>query len=145
MQRLSHNDLEVLDRALLSLRRFFAAPQVVDDHGHPVELSTLLVLSAVAGEGATVRQIAERLDVAHSTASRFITRAEQAGVVARQASTVDARATTVIMTEDGRALDRRATTYRLQRLARLTQDWSTDELSDFAAATERFARGAVAD
>jgi DNA-binding MarR family transcriptional regulator len=139
------NDLEVLDRALLRLRRFFAAPQVVDDQGRPVELSTMLVLSAVAGEGATVREIATRLDVAHSTASRFVTRAEQAGVVARQASTTDARATTVVITEDGRALDRRATTYRLQRLARLTQDWSVDELSDFAAATERFALRAVAD
>ena len=89
----------MLDQALLSLRRFFAAPHVVDDHGRPVELSTLLVLGAVGEGGATVREVATRLDVAHSTASRFVTRAEQAGVVERRLSTADARATTVSMTE----------------------------------------------
>lgn len=145
MSELHQTDLEVLDQALLRLRRFFAAPKMVDDRGRPVELSTLLVLSALTDEGTTVRDIANRLDVAHSTASRFITRAEEAGMVARQASSADARATAVIMTEDGRALDRRATRFRLQRLARLTQDWSIGELSDFAAATERFALRAVGD
>lgn len=132
-------ELQVLDRALLRLRRFFAAPAVVDDQGHPLELSTLLVLHAVGDTGATVRQVADELDVAHSTASRFVTRAELAGVVTRRASTVDARAIMVVLTKSGRELDRRATSFRLERLARLTQGWRPEELRDFAKATERFA------
>ena len=104
-----------------------------------MELSTLLVLGAVGQHGATVREVATRLDIAHSTASRFITRAQEAGMVEREASAADKRVTAVTMTDGGRALERRATSCRLDRLATLTHDWPAEDVRDFAAATERFA------
>lgn len=139
----SQTDLEILDQALLGLRHFFGAPGVLDDRGRRVELSTLLVLDAIGSVGASVREVAQRLGVAHSTASRLVKRAEEAGMVARGHSTLDARETVVAATEAGRQLGRRALAFRLGRLVELTQDWSPDEVATFAASLRRFARVAT--
>ena len=133
-------DLEILDQALLGLRRFFDTPGVLDDQGRRVELSTLLVLDAIGVDGASVREVAQRLDVAHSTASRLVKRAEEAGMVFRGNSTLDARETVVAATEAGRELGRRALGFRLGRLVELTRDWSPHELETFAASLRLFAR-----
>lgn len=130
-----------MDQALLRLRRFFDAPAVLDDAGPRVELSTLLVLEAVARCGAppSVRGIAEQLGVAHSTASRLVTRAERAGMVARATSPTDKRETVIASTEVGEGFRRRATAFRLQRLIDLTQTWTREERATFARLLERFA------
>ncbi|MCB7135912.1 MarR family winged helix-turn-helix transcriptional regulator [Cellulosimicrobium marinum] len=131
--------LDAVDRALLSLRRFLDTPRAVDDAGTRVELSTLLVLDAVGEAGATVRDVATRLAVAHSTASRLVTRAEQAGAVERTTSPADARETLAVATSHGRALRGRAVAFRHERLARLTTGWTPEELATFADLLTRFA------
>lgn len=130
-----------MDQALLRLRRFFDAPAILADTGPRVELSTLLVLEAVARSGTpvSVREIADQLDVAHSTASRLVTRAERAGMVARATSTTDRRETVIETTQVGHDLRRRATTYRLDRLMALTQAWTSEEKATFAHLLDRFA------
>lgn len=137
-------DLVALDRALLGLRRFLESPAALDDGGRRIELSTLLVLDAV-GEGvASVGEVAERLDVARSTASRLVVRAERAGMVVRSSSPVDARAVLVGPTAQGLALGHRAREFRLERLVTLTSDWDGSEVAALAAALQRFAESAAA-
>lgn len=130
-----------MDQALLRLRHFFDAPATLADTGPRVELSTLLVLEAVArcGTPASVRGIADQLDVAHSTASRLISRAERAGMVVRAPSTTDRRETVVETTQVGNDFRRRATAYRLDRLVALTQAWTREEQATFARLLDRFA------
>jgi len=137
----SPSDLDLMDQALLRLRHFFDAPAILTDTGIRVELSTLLVLEAVArcGRPVSVREIADQLDVAHSTASRLITRAETAGMVARTTSTTDRRETVIETTTVGHDFRRRATTYRLDRLTAMTTGWTPEERTTFALLLDRFA------
>lgn len=141
MTKISGPDLELIDQALLRLRRFFDAPAVLDDAGPRVELSTLLVLEAVARCAAppSVRGIAEQLGVAHSTASRLVTRAERAGMVVRASSETDKRETVIESTQVGQGFRRRATAFRRQRLVDLTQTWTGEERATFARLLDRFA------
>ncbi|WP_278236848.1 MarR family transcriptional regulator [Isoptericola sp. AK164] len=132
--------LVALDRALLDLRRFTAAPAVVDDDGRAIELSSLLVLDALRDEPASVRDLAARLDVAHSTASRFVTRSEQAGLVARTASPHDGRESWVEATEAGRTLTERAETYRIARLGAVVAGWDEQDVTDLSRLLTRFAQ-----
>ncbi|WP_165372900.1 MarR family winged helix-turn-helix transcriptional regulator [Pengzhenrongella frigida] len=136
----SASDLELMDQALLRLRHFFDAPAILTDTGTRVELSTLLVLEAVArsGSSASVREIADQLDVAHSTASRLVTRAENAGMIARATSTTDRRETVIETTAVGHDFRRRASAYRLDRLVALTSGWTQDERATFASFLDRF-------
>lgn len=137
-------DLERLDQALLRLRRFFETPTVVDDDGSPVELSTLLVLDAItsahgaATDNWTVRDVARRLEVAHSTASRFVARAEKAGAVTRAPSDTDRRETVVEATGAGRALAERAAYFRLTRLDGITDTWEPCDVATLAGLLTRF-------
>ena len=130
-----------MDQALLRLRRFFDAPAVLDDRGSRVELSTLLVLEAVArcGTPASIRGIADQLNVAHSTASRLVTRAEAAGMVERATSMTDRRETVIQSTPVGHDFRQEATTYRLDRLTALTTGWAHEERATFARLLDRFA------
>ncbi|PRZ08855.1 MarR family transcriptional regulator [Isoptericola sp. CG 20/1183] len=138
-------DLRMLDRALVGLRRFLTAPPVLDDQGRAVELSTLLVLNELPTEGQSVQQIATRLGVAHSTASRLVTRAEGAGMVTRTDSPDDARRRLVVPTAAGRGLRDRAAEFRLERLADIVDGWTPDEVHTLARSLHRFAQdqGAV--
>ncbi|MCL3862876.1 MarR family winged helix-turn-helix transcriptional regulator [Actinotalea sp. K2] len=138
-------DLHRLDQALLGLRRFFAAPPAVLDGNHPVELSTLLVLDAVVGVGggaATVRRVAEHLDVTASTASRLVERAAAVGAVVKVRGEHDARQVVLHPTPDGVALAERATAYRHARLEALLEGWSERDRHELARSLERFATAA---
>jgi DNA-binding MarR family transcriptional regulator len=136
-------ELERIDHALLGLRRFVQAPDVLHDDGSTkVELSTLLVLDAVGDDGASVGEVAARLRVAHSTASRLVVRAEEAEAVQRVPSAADARAILVVATDGGRQLRRRALEFRLARLAELTDGWTAQEVETFTDLLGRFSDAA---
>lgn len=134
-------DLETLDRALLRLRRFLQAPRSVRDGDRPVELSTLLVLDALdTGTGRpTIGDVARRLGVAHSTASRLVQRAVDAGMVTRETGGDDPRTASLAATPAGAALAARARTYRQGQLRRRLHGWTPDDVAAFARALERFA------
>ncbi|MBC8990817.1 MULTISPECIES: MarR family winged helix-turn-helix transcriptional regulator [Micromonospora] len=138
-------DLVAVDEALLRLRRFFRTPAALEHDNRSVDLSTLLVVTAIAAEPAgeaSVGQIATALEVAPSTASRLVGRAETCGVVVRLAGRVDARQSLVRLTPDGVALHERARTFRHARLRAATAGFTTEEKHQFARLLTRFAAGA---
>lgn len=136
-------DLVTLDRAMMNLRRFITAPRVVQDRGRSVDLSTLLVLDGLPISGESVRDIAERLDIAPSTASRFVTRAEHAGMVTRTPSGEDARQILVTPTRAGVTFTASAADYRLTHLACVVEDWDDDDVHTLAHVVDRFAADAA--
>ncbi len=127
-----------LDRALLKLRRFLTAPPTLSDQGRNVDLSTVLVLDGLPQQGQSVRDIALRLNVAHSTASRFVTRAEKSDMVRRSPSTEDGRKIVVIPTPTGRTLPARAAEYRLAYLRSVLTEWEADDIHALARSLSRF-------
>lgn len=135
-----------VDRALRVMRRHLVPPGAIGDEGRRIETSTVLVLEAVIDAGAqTVRDVARQLDVAHSTASRLVTRAEGAGMVTRRSSPVNARETLVEATSAGLAVRARGLRFRLGRLANLTAGWPAADVETFAHLLERFARSEHGD
>lgn len=136
-------DLMTLDRALMRLRRFLTAPRTLEDDGRSVDLSTLLVLDSLPPEGESVREIALRLDVAPSTASRFVTRAAEAAMVVRAPSAGDARESVITPTDAGRRLQAGAIEYRLTQLRDIVDGWDDDDVHSLAAGLARFASEAT--
>ncbi len=111
-----------------------------------MQISTVLVVDAVArrdGVGeSSIADVAQGLDVAHSTASRLVARAETAGMLHRRRSTADPRRTVLSLTADGWSLQREAVAFRTARLESLLVDWSAVDVTTFTRLLERFARSA---
>ena len=133
-----------LDTALIGLRRLWAAPpRLTDPACGPVEMSTIWIVDALDRlddrPEVAVADLAVAIDVAHSTASRLVDRAEAAGAVTRHASTRDARRTTVALTPTGRTLAQVARTARTTYLAGITADWTPDQRATLADLLTRLA------
>ena len=86
----------VLDDALIRLRRLWAMPATAgstSERDASVQMSTVLVVDAIDRLGPVVEvslvAVAERLDVAPSTASRLVDRAVTARMVRRRISAGD--------------------------------------------------------
>ena len=144
------DELARLDAALLALRRFAEVPGAARrgstlSHGSDrVEFSTVLVVDAVArfnpvGD-CSIGDVAEALQVAHSTGSRLVERAVQAGMLYRSRSITDPRRTVLALTAAGQCLQREAVGFRTARLDALLTDWSAADVTTFAGLLERFAR-----
>ncbi len=134
--------MTTLDDALLRLRRLWSPDRtrIVDDLGTPVEMSTLLVVEACARHaGATIGDVAAFADVAHSTASRLVDRAEHSGFVRRQPSARNARHTAVALTERGAALRERALRARTGWLHERLRDWTDADVTRLGQLLLRFA------
>ena len=134
--------IEDIDDALIGLRRLWAHSRTFQDPTMgQVDLSTVLVcreIAALARE-VNVADIAAGLDVAHSTASRLVDRAQQAGAVARVRSSYDGRRTSVELTAAGKRLHDTATGFRVDYLRGLLADWNQVDLDLFAHLFTRFA------
>lgn len=133
-----------LDSALIALRRLWSAPpRFPDPELGPVEMSTIWIVDALARldhiPEVTVADVAAAIDVAHSTASRLIDRAETAGCVSRQRSDRDTRRTVVSATPAGRALAGAARTARTHYLSAVTADWSPEQRRTLAELLSRLA------
>lgn len=143
-----HRDLSALDDALIRLRRLWSASRqrIVEDGTTPVEMSSLLVVEACArGElthrEVTVSDVAELADVAPSTASRLVDRAEAAGLLYRAPSSLSARHTALGLTAAGAALRERAVAARTTWLAEQLRDWDAADVERLGALLSRFADG----
>jgi DNA-binding MarR family transcriptional regulator len=126
-------EVRAVDDALLRMRRLWSPDRsrVVDDLGAPVEMSSLLVVEACArgaGTEATIGDIARFADVAHSTASRLVDRAERHGLVRRLPS-ARARHTAVALTDQGAALRERALRARTGWLRERLRDWTDADVT----------------
>jgi DNA-binding MarR family transcriptional regulator len=90
-------------------------------------MSSLLVIEAcarAAGPEVTVGDVAAFLDVAPSTASRLVDRAEMAGLVSRVPSGVNSRRIAIVLTDKGSDLQQRAYRARVGWLGERLHDWS---------------------
>jgi DNA-binding MarR family transcriptional regulator len=140
-----------LDAALLGLRHLWSGHphrHVAHDGAVPVELSTVWIVTALThaeaeGQGSvSVRELAGALDVAQSTASRLIDRAEAAAMVTRHRDPQDARRVLCTATDEGRLLARRSLTFRIAYLAGLTRDWAPADRTAFTRLLTRFVTAA---
>jgi DNA-binding MarR family transcriptional regulator len=88
-----------------SLRRFLRrSEQVARGAGLTPQRYLLLLMvkgSPDSRQRATISQLAERLQLAQSTVTELVTRAEQAGLVRRSPSADDARSAHVTLTPEG--------------------------------------------
>lgn len=142
-------DLQILDAALMRLRRLWTTPRAA--HGmraslsEDLQLSTVLVVDALAREpddqriALGVADIAERIDVAPSTASRLVERAVAAGMVERCTPSTDARRAELHLTDAGQALHERACRFRAGYLGRVLADWRPSAIAELAGKLDAFA------
>jgi DNA-binding MarR family transcriptional regulator len=133
-----------LDTALIGLRRLWAAPpRLADPTLGQVEMSTIWVVDALDRLAdrpeVSVADLATAIDVAHSTASRLVDRAEAAGAVTRHPSATDSRRTAVTLTPTGHTLAAVARQARTTYLTQVTADWSDEQRSTLAELLNRLA------
>jgi DNA-binding MarR family transcriptional regulator len=147
-----------IERAAFQLRRLWAKPHLLQrlreqcgEGGRPIQLSSLLVIHAIAGHGGghggghgevTVGAVADYLDIDPSTASRLVGHAIDAGFVSRSPSPVDARRAHLRLTESGDRVRRLTDDFRRRFIAQLVADWTDDERQVFAGLLGRFAAAA---
>jgi len=137
--------VEDIDDALIGLRRLWAhSGNFHDPTVGQVDLSTVLVCReiAVLDREVSVADIAAGLDVAHSTASRLVERAERSGAVRRVRSNHDGRRISVELTGTGKRLHETASGFRIDYLRGLLGDWNQEDLDHFARLLRRFAERA---
>ena len=136
-------DLHLIDRALMDLRHLWHTPaNLVDPEFGRVETSTVLIVEILTrqDEPMSIHRLAASLDVAHSTASRLVDRAETAGAVSRSRASVDARRVVVTATPAGRRLAASSRSFRQRYLESVLADWPAAERAEFALQLARFAR-----
>jgi DNA-binding MarR family transcriptional regulator len=148
-EQMTDGDLERLDHALLKLRRMWDAPAGIEHEGRIVDGSTLLVCLAVEehrvaeSDGGVlevgVLEVATALGVAHSTASRLVSRAVEAGMAARQRSVADPRRVSLELTADGGRLVGAARAFRTARLDAALAPWPRADVRALAELLDRFA------
>lgn len=136
-----------------------------DPSGRPLQLSNLMVVYAVsgmaaltrpeaAGNGAggwggrdttdgsapevTVGDVADRLEIDPSTASRLVGHAISAGLISRRPSAQDARRASLRLTATGERVIQVADRYRHRYLSELMADWAEEERAEFARLLTRF-------
>ena len=109
-------------------------------------MSTVLVVDAIhrlqvaqPWAEVTVAAVADRLDVAASTASRIVDRAVTASMVGRGASAVDTRRVALTLTRSGRTLLIEAGGFRRSYVAHVLDGWTVAEVDTFAELLDRFA------
>lgn len=136
----------VLDDALIRLRRLWAMPATAgsaSERDTSVQMSTVLVVDAIDRLGPDVEvslaAVAERLDVAPSTASRLVDRAVTARMVRRRISAGDPRRAALTLTAQGQALLAESGAFRRALLDRLMDGWTAAEATTFAGLLDRFA------
>jgi DNA-binding MarR family transcriptional regulator len=144
-----------IERAAFQLRRLWAKPHLLQrlreqcgQGGRPIQLSSLLVIHAIAGQDAgrgdvTVGAVADYLDIDPSTASRLVGHATDAGFVSRSPSPVDARRAHLRLTESGDRVRQVTEEFRRRFIAQLVADWTDDERRVFAGLLGRFAEAAA--
>jgi DNA-binding MarR family transcriptional regulator len=114
---LTKQDFEALARFRFAIRRYLRfSEETVRSHGlTPQQYQLLLALKGFPGrDWATVRELADRLQLRHHSVVELVNRAQGQGLVQRTAHPDDARAVRVVLTADGEQI--------LARLSALHRD-----------------------
>ncbi len=106
-----------------------------------IDLSTVLLVDLLASREtpASVREVANTLLVAHSTASRFVERAVRSGAVRREGQSVDGRLQMAALTPAGRELAEKAREFRFARLRDIMDGWDEEDVETLARLLAKFA------
>ncbi|MGH3357843.1 MAG: MarR family winged helix-turn-helix transcriptional regulator [Nocardioidaceae bacterium] len=148
-QPTDESPLRALDEVLAGVRTMQQRPvyrrAVTADLGMSGGFASLRVLRAIewlAEDGApSISDIANRLAVEHSTASRAVDVVVRDGLVSRTACERDQRRTRLALTADGRGILRKSTTRRVRLLEEVTAGWEPNEIESLSALLERLLAG----
>jgi DNA-binding MarR family transcriptional regulator len=107
----------------------------------PLSLVHLHVLTVLDIEGPVpMRALAESLDVSQASATGIVDRMEQRGLVERSRNDEDRRVVRVALTVAGRQMVEGVAAERRERLGRILEDLSDDELEGFLRGTRALRR-----
>jgi DNA-binding MarR family transcriptional regulator len=138
------DDLDRIEQALGALGRLALQrplhEQTMAQAGARLERAGVQVLTRL-GECGPIRlsELAGRLALTVSTASRHVAQLEQAGLVRRVGDPTDRRSAVLHITEAGRELLGRIRRVRRRRLERMLAGWSPRERHQLAVLLGRFA------
>lgn len=119
---LTKPDFEALARFRFGIRRYLrVSEEIVRRHGvTPQHYQLLLALMGFPGrEWATVRELADLIQLRHHSVVELVNRAEKQGLVQRAPHPTDARAVRVSLTPDGEFLLTRLSALQREELRRM--------------------------
>jgi DNA-binding MarR family transcriptional regulator len=117
----------------------FQRERVLDAAATKLSGAGLNALRLIARNGPIAgTDVARRLGVDQSTASRQIRPLEDAGLVARTTDEADRRVAWLEATDEGRAVLERIHGQRREDAERVLQDWSAKDVSELARLLARF-------
>lgn len=119
---LTKRDFEALARFRFGIRRYLRfSEETVRGHGlTPQQYQLLLALKGFPGrEWATVRELADRLQLRHHSVVELANRAQSEGLVERVAHPGDARVVRVVLTADGEQILARLSALHRDELRRM--------------------------
>ncbi len=104
-----------------------------------VDTATYPVLSGLARIGpATASELAEQIGLDRTVTTRYATRLEAAGLVARVPHPTDARATNLSLTGTGRRAIATMRTRLIKLVSEATSTWTVEEQASFNRLLRRF-------
>jgi DNA-binding MarR family transcriptional regulator len=137
-----------IERAMIRIRRRQSRRALgkfaVQSMSGELDLQQIAVVDAVeegamsAQEGVTVGQVAERLGIDPSRASRLVSATINSGFIRRMASQQDGRRICLELTDAGRAVVTDAHRTRQALYGRLLDDWDPHDRAEFARLLTRF-------
>lgn len=140
--------LDAIERAMVRLRRSISKRALGRaagrEFGSAVDLTLMGVVDAVdegpgpEGEEVTVGEVARRLGIDPSRASRAVAAAVDSGHLRRVASQRDARRIGLELTDRGRALVDAMRAFRRRMFGRAMEGWSEQDMETFARLLTRF-------
>lgn len=119
---LTKQDFEALARFRFGIRRYlrFSEEAVRRDGLTPQQYQLLLALKGFPGrEWATVRELADRLQLRHHSVVELVDRAQGQGLVERSAHPSDGRAVRVLLTAEGQQVLARLSALHRDQLRRM--------------------------
>ena len=119
---LTKRDFEALARFRFGIRRYLRfSEETVRSHGvTPQHYQLMLALKGFPGrDWATVRELAERLQLRHHSVVELVDRAQGQGLVERAAHPDDARAVRVLLSAEGEQILRRLSALHRDELRRM--------------------------
>ncbi|MGH3825434.1 MAG: MarR family winged helix-turn-helix transcriptional regulator [Pseudonocardiaceae bacterium] len=121
-ETLTKQDFEALARFRFGIRRYlrFSEEAVRRDGLTPQQYQLLLALKGFPGrEWATVRELADRLQLRHHSVVELVNRAQGQGLVQRAPHPSDGRAVQVLLTPEGMRIMARLSALHRDQLCRM--------------------------
>jgi DNA-binding MarR family transcriptional regulator len=140
--------IEQIRISLVTLRRMFQRKELAALWaGDPkLDYTELRLLDAVRiAQPTTVGEIAQRLGLDPSRASRQVKSAIERGLLRRSVDARDGRKVVLEVTKAGAVLQQRGSELTRDRIATAVEGWSVAEREKFAGLFERFAAGMTTD